>query len=237
MQIPVAQTQWGFVRMAKTKSEAKAAVRQAQINWLDHVREQTGLDLTGIANRANVSVSTVTRFRNQKDYTGTLNAITIQRIAETTGVPAPTAAAGGATSAGMAEDAAPYAFDHNATDEAVRALIGDRKGVDAWRLHAHTISRLGYQPGDVLIVDQNATPRSGDAVCAQVFDWRSGSAETIFRLYLPPALVVATSLPMTDANAERVHIVDAERVVIRGVVTQMLRPMPQNFTSETGLRN
>jgi SOS-response transcriptional repressor LexA len=77
----------------------------------------------------------------------------------------------------------------------------------------------GYMPGDILIVDLNAEPERGDCVCAQLYRWQVGTAETIFRIYEEPYLLAATRHP----DLRKPLLVDNDRVVIKGVVTEILR--------------
>jgi SOS-response transcriptional repressor LexA len=85
-------------------------------------------------------------------------------------------------------------------------------------LRSRSLESAGYMPGDILMVDLNGRPEPGDVVCAQIYD-RSGKAETIFRIYEHPFLVAAT----LDGRLMKPHLVDNDRVVIRGVVIASLR--------------
>lgn len=69
--------------------------------------------------------------------------------------------------------------------------------------------------GDVVILDLNASAKSGDLVVAQVIDTDIGAADTVLRRYLPPYLVTAT--------AEPGEITDRDDVVIKGPVVASFR--------------
>ena len=67
------------------------------------------------------------------------------------------------------------------------------------------------------------TALSGDVVCAQVYDWSTGRAETVFRIFEPPYLVSASS----DPQFLRPLVVDDDKVHIKGVVIQTYRSRSQ----------
>ncbi|CAA0096065.1 Uncharacterised protein [Starkeya nomas] len=207
--------------MARPKSTARAEVRDTQRAWLRQIVRDTGKSLTQIASEAQVSHTTLTRF-DRPDYSGTLNTLTVQQIAEAMGVEPP----GGINPAelpvrraGLQRDAEPFAMNDDTDPRgAVKALIGNRAGAAPFRMRTRALELRGYLPGDVLIVDMNADPREGDIVCAQVYDF-SGNAETVMRVYEKLVLTAAT----LDAELQKPLLVDGERVVVMGVVTDMVR--------------
>jgi transcriptional regulator with XRE-family HTH domain len=193
--------------------------------WLEAVLAQTGDTPTGIARRASIAQSTVTRFLNDPDGP-MLTLRTISKIAHATGIapegfsaPLPDLQPSGPAEAEATPFAAGGPGESGELAAAVRALTVGRNAADAWRLRTHALAYAGYLPGDIVIVDLGLIPSSGDVVCAQHYAWSSGTAETIFRLYEPPYLVTASS----DPALRRPLVVDSERVVIKGVVTAMLR--------------
>lgn len=86
-----------------------------------------------------------------------------------------------------------------------------------WRVRSGDMRAAGFLPGDVIVVDDALQPRRGDAVLAQLYDLSLGSAETVLRLYLPPYLV------RPGLEAETPLAVDGERVLVRGVVSSLVR--------------
>jgi hypothetical protein len=173
-----------------------------------------------------IAPSTLTRLLNAPEgSTATLHALTLRKLQDYSGIPPPF---GGDPSAsqgyrGFGEDAVP--FDAKGADPAVsaalKALIGGRKAADPWTIRTRALERIGYLPGDIVIVDLGRRPEAGDAVCAQVYDWRRADAETVMRLYEPPYLVAAS----LDEGLRRPLVVDNERVIIKGVVLpHRLRP-------------
>lgn len=178
---------------------------------------------TRIAKEVGVAPSTLTRLLNE-DSTATLHARTISRLREYSGV----SFFGGDSSApatfrGLAEDATP--FDAKNADPAVaaaiKALVGGRKAADPWTIRTRALDRMGYLPGDIVIVDLGRRPEAGDAVCAQVYDWRRAAAETVMRVYDPPYLLEAS----LDEKLRKPLVVDNEQVIIKGVLLpHWLRP-------------
>jgi len=180
---------------------------------------------TRIAKELGIAASTLTRLLKASDSsTATLHARTLTKLHEYSGIPP---IFGGDPSVpvprGFAEDAVP--FDAKTADPAVsaaiKALIGGRKAADPWTIRTRALERIGFLPGDIVIVDLGRRPEAGDAVCAQVYDWRRAAAETVMRLYEPPYLVAAS----LDEGLRRPLVVDNEQVIIKGVVLpHRLRP-------------
>jgi hypothetical protein len=194
--------------------------------YVRRVVAHSGKPPTRIAMDLGIAPSTLTRLLNAPEgSTATLHALTLRKLQDYSGIPPPF---GGDLSAsqgyrGFGEDAVP--FDAKGADPAVsaalKALIGGRKAADPWTIRTRALERIGYLPGDIVIVDLGRRPEAGDAVCAQVYDWRRADAETVMRLYEPPYLVAAS----LDEGLRRPLVVDNERVIIKGVVLpHRLRP-------------
>ena len=88
-----------------------------------------------------------------------------------------------------------------------------------WSVGTPSLAGFGVLPGDKLSVDPGAKARTGDLVVAQIYDWRSGTAETVLRGYNHPYLVRSAG-SVADMKPETV---DNERVLIKGVVTLVWR--------------
>ena len=192
--------------------------------WLRSVVDKTGMPLTRIAKTLGIAPSTLTRPVSEGNAgTSTLHAATIEKISAFTGIAGPEAETQAAARRprGLAEEAAPFDSSEPGLTAAVRAIVAGRNGVDPWTLRTRTLEAAGYLPGDVVILDMNPAPAAGDVVCAQVYDWAGGKAETVWRVYDPPVLIGA---PFDVAARPKSLIVDNERVVIRGVVVGMIRP-------------
>lgn len=205
------------------KSEAMRTLREAQQRYLETVRSRTGFSFSEIGRRAKLSPTTVTRFMNGEGE-GTLATLTISQIADAVGVPATGAALGTSLEGVSDNEAEPYvASAPNARaplEQAIEALRGGRNAADPWVLRTRALEDAGYLPGDVVIVDLSATAVAGDAVCAQVYDWEKMRAETVFRIFEEPYLVGASR----DPAFRKPMLVDGKSVVIKGVVTDLVRP-------------
>lgn len=119
-------------------------------------------------------------------------------------------------------DAVPWSPHGNAgRDNALAISLGQRPGVDVWRVRGSSMTLAGYLPGDRLLVDARAPERvrPGDVVIAQVYDWQTGSARTLLRQFQRPALVAHSSDPVEWVA----HIVDDINVSIKGVITAQWR--------------
>ena len=196
-------------------------------DYLRRVIAHTRKPPTRIAKEVGVAASTLTRLLKEDSNT-TLHARTITRLQEYSGM----SFFGGDPSApgifrGLAEDAVP--FDAKDADPdllaAIKALVGARKAADPWTIRKPALEQRGYLPGDIVIVDLGRRAEAGDAVCAQVYDWRRGTAETVMRVYEPPYLVAASF----DEALRRPLVVDNEQVIIKGVLLpHRLRPGAPN---------
>ena len=199
-------------------------LREAQKRWLDQVRSISGVTLTEIARRANMNPSSLTQFYNKEHRAGTLETLSLRRISDAMGVPVSSDALGeaGPLNSGFRElEAEPYQIDlRSPVSAAVDAMIDDRDHVHPWTLRSNALDMAGYRPGDILIVDLNGKPSAGDIVCAQLYDWQTGRAETVFRIFEPPFLIAASS----EEAFRRPRLVDDNSVAIKGVVEGMFRP-------------
>jgi hypothetical protein len=193
--------------------------------YIRRVVERMRKPPTRIAKELGIAASTLTRLLNApEDSTATLHARTIRKLEEHSRIPFSGGDAPGPPGiGGLAEDAVP--FDAKSADPAVsaaiKALIGGRQAADPWTIRTRALERIGFLPGDIVIVDLGRRPEAGDAVCAQVYDWGRSDAETVMRLYEPPFLVAAS----LDEQLRRPLVVDDERVIIKGVLLpHRLRP-------------
>lgn len=101
----------------------------------------------------------------------------------------------------------------------IEALVDDQPAVDPWLIKNRALEDAGVLPGDIAIVNLNEVPQPSDVVCAQVYRWSEGKAETLFRIYEPPYIIAASR----DSEMRRPLLIDNDRVVIKGVVTAVLR--------------
>lgn len=180
--------------------------------WIDEIKTRFNVETPEVARRAGVSPGTIYRWFDD-DASFQPSRATLRKIAAAFGVEMP--GEPNWKPKGF-EDAELVAMVGEQIPESLRASID--QGV--WRMTTRALELLGILPGDVLLVDLRETPRSGDVVCAQIYDFQRGDAETKLRLYEPPYLLTAT---MDAALREPPIYVDGERAVVRGVVTRMLR--------------
>lgn len=182
-------------RVTSYMQDIEADARRAVRNWLIRVKETTGLSWTQIAKAAGIATSTLTKHVNDPDHPHVLSTLSVAKIARATGLKPPDFFSGGAQT--LAEpEASPYRPDEDSDyDRMIKAYLDGRPGLDPWVLTTGALKLAGYLPGDIMIVDLNATPQPHDVVCAQVYDFRAMRAETIWRRYEPPYLVAVTDNP------------------------------------------
>ncbi|MGJ0393013.1 MAG: LexA family protein [Methylocystis sp.] len=192
--------------------------RDEQRAWLTNLLEKSGEAPTSLAMRAGLAPTTLTRFLNNPQHATALSARTISAVEKVTG------ARFGVNSIGAIRESEAEPFRQDGPDDIlntmVQAVAGRANGLDPWTLNSRAVEAAGYLPGDVLIVDLNADARPGDVVCAQIYEWGRGKAETVFRIWEPPSLVSATH----DPRLRKPLMVDHQNVVIRGVVVASVRP-------------
>lgn len=198
-------------------------VKREQIDWVKAVMAHMGLpSANALAVAAGVNPANIQKPLNP-NYKGKFGVDTLAKIANAAGLrpmefpDRPS---------GMAEaEAAPFVYDEKADaigsnfDRAIREMTRGRNGRDPWVMRSFALEMSGVLPGDVLIVDMNLQPRPKDIVCAQVYQWADSRAETVFRIYEPPYLVM-NSLRFGTAKPLPV---DGQDVVIKGVVDGALR--------------
>ncbi len=189
----------------------------SQHEFIATVLAKTGWSQSDLAARAGLDPSTLSRFLSKQRDGHALRPNTIQRIASASGIKF------GVTAPleGFSEsEALPYEYvEQDRRAVAIKLLCSQHENCDAWILQNRSIENLGYRKGDVLIVGLNETPHVGDVVCAQIYDWNKGGAETIFRIYQPPALIAATQ----DTSLLKPFLLGDNSVVIKGVVLHSLR--------------
>ena len=176
--------------------------------WIEKILRERDITKTGLARKAGVAVTTVTRLF-EEDYVGTMNASSIAKIVRATGIPAPRNLGGvdGPQGFGEAEISPIDMTNHTEAH------------ISEWTINSHSMILAGFLPGDRITVSDNITPHSGDIVIAQLYNNERGTAETVIRVWLPPYLTAAS----TNLEDRRPVLVDNNNVMIRGVVTKTVR--------------
>lgn len=192
-------------------------LRDQQLAWLDHISRSANLTLTEIARLSGLTPSTLTRFRANDELGHALTAKTVKKIEDATRVPAYEARVLPKIQAFSEEEASPYVLPEvssNPIERALRAVASQPNTIDVWRLKTGALAGVGYPAGMAVVVDREMIPRNGDAVCAQKYDFRRGTAETIFRVWRTPYLVSA----YINEEPATPEVVDNENIVIMGVI-------------------
>lgn len=206
--------------------------RDEIVAWLNRALEQTGDTPSGLARRAGLATTTLTRFLNDPG-SPMLSLRSIAKIAHVAGVSPIGLAAESPTASELRE---PEAVQYRSNEpqsvvaSALQVLTRGRPSASPWVLKSRALDAIGYLPNDILIVDLNLAAAAGDIVCAQAYNWANGQAETMFRLFEAPYLVGATADPGAHA-VRRPLLVDNDRVIIKGVVVSLLRAMPAQLRS------
>ena len=190
--------------------------------WIRAIADYLDLSPSALAIRAGVAASTLTRYLNDPTGVAGVSQKTLDAIAALSGIPVHQMPNGRAH--GFSEpEATPYDFaeTERGFDAAIRLLCQERNGRVPWEMRSWGLDGRGIVPGDVLLLDLNRKPKSGDIVCAQVYDWSGAGTQTVFRIFDPPFLVMNT----TKIDPDKPRVVDDENVVIKGTVFSVLRDM------------
>lgn len=209
----------------KTARTEKSDVGAKQRAYLKDTLEELRMTASGLAAEIGLAPSTFTRFMKEPEGSEkTLSASTMDKVERLRQVnsdsPIFTRAQaqwqsvreGDAEEINFADD------DYGELAQAVRSLIGTRNGVTPWKLRTRALELEGFLPEDIVLVDVNAAPRPGDAVCAMVFDRNHTKAGAVMRLFQnagPVNLLVPRTM---DPAPQRPLVVDNDRVTIRGVL-------------------
>jgi DNA-binding phage protein len=182
--------------------------------WLLEVMRRTGMKATPLAKKVGLAPSTLLRALDE-DNPSALERRSIKKIVDHFGVPAPQFAdAQSGPHHGFEEpdlvlpDASPQLF--------CGVLLEPNQYVKIVNTRAAEL--VGYLPGDSVLFDMSVSPRAGDIVEAQVYGVRD--AETIFRYFDPPYLVVRTADPSANHKPQ---LVDGERIKIVAVALRSMR--------------
>lgn len=206
----------------KTERGTRVEIGVRQRAYLRDTFKELGISPSNAASKLGLAPSTFTRFLNEPDTSEkTLSVTTMDKVEQLRQINSdnvfPTQAQGQWYL--VREEAERFTLEKDdPVSQAVQSLIGGRNGIDPWTLRSRALELEGYMPGDIVLVDLNATPVPGDAVCAEVYDRGHTRAETVMRLF-QPAGAVNLLLPRTmDPAMQRPLVVDNERVLIRGVI-------------------
>lgn len=215
--VPRGETNAGL----KSKSALQAEERARILEWVEWLRARTGKSLSDLAEGAGLSSNTLTRLRTRES--ALLDALSVRMLAEYTGLPGPELYKLGHT-AGFAEEAEKFETAGQASADPVtmaviKLALKDKPNAAVWRLKTRALEGQGYMQGDLVITDATVAPKAGDAVCAQVYDVRTGAAETVFRVFEPPYLIANTS----DSALRKPLLIDNDRVIVMATVTHGFR--------------
>ncbi|MGL5447536.1 MAG: LexA family protein [Rhabdaerophilum sp.] len=197
-------------------------VRERQREWLQRIVREHNIKPTPLAKAAGVAATTITRKLNDPHDTALLSELSVARICAHLGIPAPNFLSDQPKALGFSEGEAAVwqGNDADPVASAIHSMIGTTLHLVPWQLRSQALLHEGYRPGDILIVDLNATPKPGDIVLVQLYDWRNAKGtETAFRLYEPPYLIASGPVEA----AKRPRLIDSDDVAIKGVMTAMLR--------------
>lgn len=124
---------------------------------------------------------------------------------------------------GMSEpEATPWEYPAESPEATLAQVLG--VGLRHPQVYTARIDAPGFAicRGDLLTVDLNTTPKSGDIVLCNLVDAQIGAGETVLRRYLPPWLAAPSpgTPPMLQQDSA------GPQVTMFGVVRSILRRAP-----------
>jgi hypothetical protein len=206
----------------KTESGTRADIGAKQRGYLRDTLSELRMTPSGMAAAIGMAPSTFTRFMKEPDSSEkTLAATTMDKVEQLRQVNSdnsfPTQAQ--AQWSTVREEATQLKLDDNdELGKLITAIMNGRNGIDAWTLNTRALELEGFMPGDVVLVDLNAIPKPGDAVCAQVFDRSHSRSDTVMRLFQNAGPVNVLLPRSMDPDTQGALVVDNDRVLIRGVL-------------------
>ncbi|MGG7535328.1 LexA family transcriptional regulator [Rhizobium sp. 12,4] len=209
-----AHIQNNFARMALDQRDTK--------EWLRQIASYLNLSPSQLALNSGMAASTLTRYLNDKTNTIGITQSTLEKVAGYSGF-RPHQFPGRLRPGFSEPDAVPFSQNDNSYPKwvviAVENARSGRNGIDAWTMKSAALDGMGIMPGDILIIDQNKRPKTGDVVVAQILDQLTGTAETVIRLYQAP-FILTHSMRMGPQRPEQV---DEDRVSIAGTSIGSIR--------------
>lgn len=195
-----------------------ANMRSIIKTWLETVMRKHNVTARQIAVQSGgMSPSTIYRAL-EPDGQFVMSTSKLAQIAETFGEEMPDmmgqAHARPGIQPGLSEEMLPY------SGPALPGSIAAGNDQGMWIIATDALDLEGYLPGDRVVVDMSVRPEPGDVVCAQVYNFQRGTAETVLRIFQPPFLMTRSTSRRAEAKP---LYVDNERVVVRGTVVRMIR--------------
>ncbi|WP_145969180.1 hypothetical protein [Mesorhizobium sp. M8A.F.Ca.ET.021.01.1.1] len=193
--------------------------------WIEAVARYMNLSLSELSLNSGMAASTITRYMNDKSGRLSVTDRTLEAIATYSGIPK-NVMPGQRRLPGFGEsETLPHDMERDEplpswVTTAIAAHKGNRNGVDAWVMKGWALDLLGILPGDIVLIDQNRRPKSGDIVLAQLTDLVTQRTETVMRRYEAPFITTHSS----KLGPSRPEQVDDDRVVIMGVEVGVIRP-------------
>ena len=204
------------------RSEKKRDLHTRHRAWILDVADAKNISVSAIATGAGLTDTTLTRVVSDPTHSRTLSAETIDLVKQAHKVPGPEEYEGARHRVvGFAEA---ERFDTKREDadigRRIAQMLAAHPSAVPWRLKTSALEQAGYLPGDIVVVDHNLAVEPQDAVCAHITDYQHGAGATIWRIYDPPYLIAAAN----DRLAYKPLLVDNDRITIRGVIIESLRP-------------
>lgn len=208
-----------------------------KFHWLIEVMKATDLKATPLAKAGGVSPSTLTRFLKDPENSRMPMDRTLDAIAIKLGLPTYTGIAlndQAETMPGFQEDGAteltPTDLEEQEIAQNFSYLANRRNHLKFWAMKGRALENHGILDGDILVVDYNAEPKTGDVCLISLRDEERITAKSVFRILMTfkpaPICITSTNDQSIDIE-EKMILVDGIKARIYGVVSMSFRKYGQ----------
>lgn len=184
--------------------------QQAIRDWLTQILSARQWTPNRLAHEAGIAASTIHRAMTDDRFTTSTR--TLSKIAKAAGAPMP----------GEPRPDEGFAEEGQAViaSEAPRELVPTAPHQSVHRIATRALELAGVLPGDLVLIDTSVTPRRGDILCLQHYDFQRSGAVTAWRQFEPPYAIARTMSAHVDHQP---ILIDNERARIVAPVTHLLR--------------
>ncbi len=154
--------------------------------WGENILKTKKISANELARLSKLGPATVHRLlgRDEK-YSDTPSMKTVFKIAQALNVPMPDFSKDGAA------DSAEF-LEPDITEAPAGTTTKLAMNETEWIVETRNLLLAGYLPGDRLIADSAITPRDGDVVIAEIYDFQSNASRNVLRVYRNHQLVTAS---------------------------------------------
>lgn len=195
-------------------------VRSQIRQWLLSILDERGMSPIQLAKMTGISPTTIYRALDpDSQFTATMR--TLNKIAQKTGKAPPAVA-----DVDSEAEAAVFRNDGHSVQrvdlpaQISKAYLNDLRFA-ALKVCDRSLELEGYMPGDIVVVDEDISPKSGDIVWAEIKPSVPGASQTVLRLFEPPFLLSRA----VERRVDQLPVLIDRSVRILGTAVEMVRSL------------